>query len=468
MNAKPHSLSLRWRLLITTAIALGLTLFAANWWLAQLFEHHIQRQFDAQLLVQLEQVAARLEADEKGQPQLDASRLSDPRWSKPYSGLYWQIDRFVEGTRVEAAVLRSRSLWDQHIPTASDHLEPGLLHWHQASGPNGEPLRVVERVLTMEGMQGLRWRLMVAASTLEGDQARAEFNRLLTLALGGLGLGLVVLAWVQSVLGLSPLKALQAALQRVMQHQDDRLKGEFPAELQPLVDQFNVVLEKNQTLLNHARTQAGNLAHALKTPLAVMNNVAQSAPAEPWSKLLDEQIKAAQREVQWHLMRSRMAASVASRGHEGEGTSLLPVLDGLIRVLQKVHAERAVTMTWQSTQDLVHLSIDQPDLQQILGNLLDNACAAARSRVWVEIDAQGQDCQIAINDDGPGIPEPDRQHALQRGVRLDEQRPGSGLGLAIALELALHHGGSLGLDANAQGGLKASLTLPMRAVARRS
>ena len=454
-------MSLRWRLLVTTAMALSLTLIAANWWLSQLFENHVQRQFDALLTVQLEQLSARLEVDEKGQPQIDASRLSDPRWSKPYSGLYWQIDKYDQASRLESAVLRSRSLWDQQIPIASDRLEPGSMHWHQTRGPNDEPLRVVERVLTMQGVDGVRWRLMVAANTLEWDQARGEFNRLLTLSLSGLGLGLIVLAWVQSVLGLSPLKTLQAAVNRVRQHQDHRLNGEFPAELQPLVDQFNVVLEKNQNLLKHARTQAGNLAHALKTPLAVMSNVSQSAPTEPWSKLMDEQIKVAERQVKWHLMRSRMAASVDAMAHEGAGTSLMPVLESLIRVLQKVHADRSLNMAWNCDLEQVQLTIDQPDLQQILGNLLDNACSAARSRVWIDIEVQGSDCQMAINDDGPGIPEQDRQQALQRGVRLDEQRPGSGLGLAIALELAQHYGGRLSLDANEWGGLKAILMLPM-------
>jgi signal transduction histidine kinase len=465
------ALSLRVRLALLWALGLALALMAAGFTLQRLFQDEVLGQFQHGLTQQLDQVTARIVMDAQGRPLLDGAGLSDPRWQRPYSGLYWQVDELpVSGARRQA-VLRSRSLWDSSLALEADPLVDGALHVHQAQGPQGTPLMVLERTVRMgdaSPMATSRWRLIVAADLGATHEATERFQRVLAASLLALVFLLGLAAAAQLSLGLRPLAALQQRLQAVQQGRSSTLEGRFPQELQPLVDDFNQVLDQHRQGLERARTQAGNLAHALKTPLAVMQQAAQRADAEPeLAALVNEQVDKARRQVDWHLKRARLAAS-----HQlpGQQTDVGATLAGLIRVMNKVHADKGLMLQWaEPPAETAMFAGEAQDLQEMVGNLLDNACKWARSQVLVQVRAEaeglGQVLNIHIDDDGPGIPEALRAVVTARGARLDETVPGSGLGLDIVQELSSLYGGHLRLQQSAWGGLSARLSLPCVAAA---
>jgi signal transduction histidine kinase len=460
------SRSLRFRLLAVTVAGLTVAVVLAGLVLSGLFREHVQRQFEAALVQQLDQVTARLEFDAQGQPAIAAQALSDPRWLKPYSGLYWQVDAMAPDGRGRAGVLRSRSLWDTSLTLQVDALADGAVHVHEVAGPQGAPLLVLERTVRAEGVDAARWRLIVAADLQAAQAATARFTRVLALSLAALLVLLAAAAWAQVAVGLRPMQALQRGLQDVQQARTTRLQGAFPAEMQPLVDDFNAVLERNAEVVERARTQAGNLAHALKTPLSVLENAACApAPSDgaalaALAALVREQVQVARRHIDWHLARSRVAASAHL---PGQRTALEPVVGGLVRVMNKVHAGRGVDITVARPDAPLFFAGEAQDLQEMLGNLLDNACKWAQSTVRLQaqvLGGQPSQMVVSVEDDGPGIGAAQRAQAVERGVRLDETVPGTGLGLAIVQDLAALYGGRLELEPADLGGLRVVLVLP--------
>ena len=496
--------SLQARVLLATLAGGLLTLTLAGWLLNSLFTQHVQRQFELELGRQLSQLVARLEFDAQGQPVVQTAQLSDPRWVKPYGGLYWQINNAAH-----TPVLRSRSLWDQTLALPRDTVADGNIHTHTLAGPAGQTLRVLEQSVqppddadspadvaaspvttppdapAPSGMaSGPRWTLAVAADMQDQAQAVQALRGTLLLALAAL-LGLLGLAAAAQVwFGLAPLRAMRQSLADLNAGTTDRLGGNLPAEVQPLVDDFNRALQRLDDGLVSARTQAGNLAHALKTPLAVLRQAADAAvqpgaalpatgpasdmPVPPEQALhqlaaqVHEQVTRAQQHIDWHLRRARAAAHAGA--HQRASCELQPVLQGLMRVMDKLHASRALDMALHTAPDLpATVAVEAQDLHDMLGNLLDNACQWARSEVRVGIEADGPaHLCVVVEDDGPGIPAALRTQMLERGARLDETTPGSGLGLAIVTELAGLYGGALTLAESPLGGLCARLRLPAR------
>jgi signal transduction histidine kinase len=470
--------SLRWRLLAATLAAVAMALLLAGWVLAGLFGDHVTRQFDAALRTQLDQVTARLEFDDAGLPRLDSQRLSDPRWSRPYAGLYWQVDRFDAGG-LQRGVLRSRSLWDAELATPADPLADGAVHTHRAAGPLGAPLLMVERTVRVGGggdgdgdggggsaAGDPSWRLVVAGDLRETEAAIARFNGVLAGSLAALLALLAAAAAAQVGVGLAPLRSLQRALAAVHGGRAARLDGRFPAEVQPLIDDFNAVLDRNAEVVARARTQAGNLAHAIKTPLAALAQAADAAGRDPQrlaelAPLVREQVAVARRHVDWHLARARAAAA---QGVPGLRAELAPVVAGLARVMARVHAGRGVDIDLHDVPAGLAFAGERQDLEEMLGNVLDNACQWARRdvRVTAALDGAAATHRMAVvvDDDGPGIPADRRAIVTARGARLDESVPGSGLGLAIVQELVALYGGSMALEDRPGGGLRVRLVLP--------
>jgi signal transduction histidine kinase len=466
--------SLRFRLLAATCVGMLLALVLAGLMLASLFREQVLQQFAATLTAQLDQVTARLEFDATGKPQLDEKMLSDPRWSRPYSGLYWQVDGVTAGKLVPG-VLRSRSLWDAVLAVENDTLADGTVHVHEIAGPNGTKLLLVERTVRHEGAgdaEGTEgtvdtpWRLLVAADLQPTAAAVARFNGVLAASLLLLLALLCAAALAQVTVGLAPLRALKQALAAVHAGTAPRLEGRFPSEVQPLIDDFNAVLARNAEVVSRARAQAGNLAHAIKTPLAAMAQAAATdegrAPSgSALAPLVREQVALALRQVDWHLARSRAAAAV---GLPGVRADVAPLLAGLLRVLGRVHHERGLAITAESVAADCSFAGEAQDLQEILGNVLDNACKWARHEVRVAAAMHGGPQQprlrIVVDDDGPGIDADRRQAVIARGMRLDESVPGSGLGLAIAHELVDLYHGELTLGSAPLGGLRVEIELP--------
>jgi signal transduction histidine kinase len=455
LSAWAGSLRLRW--LGATIATLIVALAGAHVWLAGTFRDHVLDQFDVALSQQLEQLTARLEFDPRGQPVIGARGMSDPRWEKAYSGLYWQVERLSGDGAGDRIVLRSRSLWDAELGVPDDALADGAVHRHDGRGPRGETLRIVERSLQAPEPALTRWRLIVAGDVHDAAAAVERFNGVLAASLGGLGVLLALAAFAQVAVGLAPLASMQAALQRVRAGQVPRLQGRFPSEVQPLVDAFNGVLDRNAEVVERARAHAGDLAHALKTPLAVLGQAAREAGPTELSAVVAEQVGNAERHVHWHLARARASAT---RHVPGQRAPLEPVVRGLLRAMARLHADRHLDLDADGVPAGLAFAGAEQDLQEMLGNLIDNACRSARSAVVVQAARDGAWLRIAVDDDGPGIAPERRSEVLQRGIRLDESGTGSGLGLAIVVDLARVYGGTLTLDGTQAGGLRALLRLP--------
>lgn len=449
--------SLRLRLLIGTLFWIAASIIAAGWGLTSLFQRHVEAQFHAELKTHLDQLTAQLMLDDKGRPAL-ALPLSDPRLSRPYSGCYWQVDE-IAAAPVANGLLRSRSLWDHVLTPPPDTPADGEIHQHRIVGPEGKMLGMVERSVRIDDTpdgKSRSFRLIAAADESLMTEPMARFSGALWLALGVLGSGLVVAALVQVFVGLAPLRKLHAALGKVRSGETPRLDGDFPDEIMPLVDEFNTVLTQNAEVVERARTQAGNLAHALKTPLSVLANAA-TGRSDELARLVVDQIDSARKQVDYHLTRAQTAATTRLPGTR---TPLLPVIDGLVRTMRRIHAERELELNVGEMPVTLAFRGDAQDLQEMVGNLLDNACKWATHRVEVGAHREDGRLIITIDDDGKGLPAEQREAVIHRGVRADEQVPGSGLGLAIVFDIAQMYGGNLELGSSPQGGLQARLSLP--------
>jgi signal transduction histidine kinase len=344
-------------------------------------------------------------------------------------------------------------LWDETLGVPADVLSDGEIHQHRVAGPQSAKLGMVERSVTIDD-QSLR--LIVAANESLLLEPVAHFNRELWVSLGVLGVGLALAALVQVFVGLAPLRSLQAALGRVRGGETKQMEGSFPTEIMPLVTEFNSVLAQNAEVVERARTQAGNLAHALKTPLSILANATDGRKDE-LAHLVSSQIEMARKQVDYHLRRAQAAASVQV---PGTSTAVEPVIQGLMRVMQRVHADRHLEFVVLPDGANLAFRGEEQDLQEMLGNLIDNAAKWARSRIEIEVKAVSGKLLVSIDDDGRGIAEIERDSVLKRGVRADEHVPGTGLGLAITADLARMYGGDLVLGKSALGGLKASVLLP--------
>ncbi|MCB1676201.1 MAG: hypothetical protein KDI01_07920, partial [Halioglobus sp.] len=325
--------SLRIRLLLGTLVWITVTIAIAGWGLAGLFRQHVAQQFRTTLVAQLDQLTASLAIDQAGQPFLSAPQ-SDPRLRRPYSGVYWQIDRLGNADRPGLpGVLRSRSLWDDVLKVPEGTPPDGAIHEHRITTAEGAHLGAIERIVSPAEQPEQSYRLIVAATTTLITEPAERFNGMLAWSLGALGSGLLAAAVAQVFIGLRPLGRLRRQLASVREGSVHAIEGDFPREVQPLVDDFNDVLSHNARIVAHARTQAGNLAHAIKTPLSVLANAA-SRPDPRLPQLVAEQVAAAQRQVDYHLARARAAGST---GVPGVRSPVRPVLDSLLRVMDHVY-----------------------------------------------------------------------------------------------------------------------------------
>lgn len=462
------SRSLRWRLLGATLLTVTLAMLVAGWSLAGLFREYAEAQFEAQLRLQLDQLTAAFELDPAQRPQLQAP-LSDPRWSRPYSGLYWQIEHLDPATGRAADAqepARSRSLWDFRLELPSGAASRAETVHREIPGPDGQSLRALERrVRFAPPAAAPDWRLVVAADDAALQRDVARFTGLLGLFLAVLGVALLAAALAQVHLGLKPLRNLQSAVADLRSGRAQRLAGRFPAEVEPLADDLNRVLDENRRVVERARQLAGNLAHAIKTPLAVLAGLSedQSIDRATLSRQLAEQVVGIRGQVDWHLKRARQS----SAGLPGQRTEVAPIVEGLVRVMRKVHGHRdgrpELGIALAQVAPALRFAGESNDLHEMIGNLLDNACKWAQRQVRVGAAAVDGRLRITIDDDGPGLTETEREAVFLRGVRADERTPGTGLGLAIARETAELYGGRIALAGSPLGGLRAELELPLSA-----
>ena len=446
--ATPHTGSLRRRMLSIAFAWIFVLLLGGGLALDRTLTGLVTRSFDDQLNYMLTAMVASAEMGPDGDVYFGRG-LGDQRFLEPNSGLYWQIS----GAGHEE--FASRSLWDRTLKLKNDHFD-NQPHIYDSSQFDGEPLRVIERSVILPG-SSTQWQFAVAQSHSELDAQIHRIRAILVWSFVVLGLGLSAMAVAQTYYGLGPLRRVRLAIMRLREEGGSQLTEPLPLELQPLVLELNELLAHSERQAEAARTHAGNLAHALKTPLTVVTNAA-AAQADDLAETVAREAAVMRRQVDHHLARARAV------GRRAAGQSRATVHDSVAAVLRAV--ERLypdVRFDLDGSAD-AQVAVERQDLDEVLGNLIENAAKYGGGSVFITIDAKTSDaqlCDIWIEDDGMGIPEAARNRLFTRGARLDTGKPGTGLGLAIVRDVVEIYGGSIALgESEDLGGLLITLRLP--------
>ncbi|MEZ5874497.1 MAG: ATP-binding protein [Hyphomicrobiales bacterium] len=446
--------SLAFRLFASAAAWTLVVIPVAAILLISLYRSAIERNFDARLNVYLTSLVASSTAEGGTSPQEPAS-LGDPIFTIPFSGWYWQIKQMKGAAR---PLYVSDSLLDQQLDLPSHDGTPPddtLTRRSYAPGPNGQNLRIVEREIRPEGEKPYSYA--VAGDAGEIDDDLAQFTTMLILALAVLGVGLVVATFFQVRFGLLPLRAIRHDLASIRSGEAESLQGELPDEIRPLQQELNALIHSNREIVERARTHVGNLAHALKTPLSVISNEARTHKGALSDKVV-EQAEIMRTQITHHLDRARVAARSSVIGDVAD---VAPILQALKRTLDRIYGERGIALSVSAIPGLKFQG-EKQDFEEMVGNLMDNACKWANASVAVSAERlrDGAQFAVVVDDDGPGLTEAERAKAVKRGQRLDESKPGSGLGLSIVADLAHLYKGKFELEPSPKGGLRARLTLP--------
>ena len=423
--------------------------------LSSLYRQTVERAFDRRLGVYLRTIVADIAAPEEPGGKFPQS-LGEPLFELPLSGWYWQVTRLDPGKH---DVRSSRSLWDGGLPHLEDRgvpANPDGSREGYVPGPEDQRLRLVERNIDL-GDEG-HYLVAVAGDAAEITEETRGFDQALVITFSILAMVLLITTMFQVRFGLAPLKRITGSLAAIRAGTAERLAEDFPDEIAPLARETNALIEANKEIVERARTHVGNLAHALKTPISVMVNEAATRGGDSFAEKVREQASIMRDQVARHLERARLAARLTV---VSSITDVAPVVTALARTMEKIHHDRGIAIEVDADAD-ARFRGERPDLEEMIGNLVDNACKWATSRVAVEVarEKSGQVLRIAVDDDGRGLSRSEREQVSHRGQRLDESKPGSGLGLSIVVELAHLYGGKLELGAAPIGGLRAELTLP--------
>ncbi len=445
--------SLTFRIRAAAAVLIVLALTLAGVGLRAIFNQEIERRAADELSQVVKALAAQVRIDASGAPVLDAAPM-DPRFDAAYGGLYWQIST-ANGQRA-----RSRSLWDFLLPNPGDR--PHGERWvTDLEGPNQTKLLAVIQDLAVPSTAGdVSLQIVAASDRSDLADAQRSFLRSLALSLVALGLILIVAMSVFIRLALRPFDALGRGLQSIHSGTSRSLPGNFPDEVQPVVDDLNRLIAFQDAALERAKTHAGDLAHGLKTPLAVLDAVARRAADNGDGELagsIDEPVTQMRRQVERALARARAGVAAALGRHS---VSIAPLADKVTRALRRLPDTR--TLDWEChIAPNVRFPGEEGDLTEILGNLLDNARKWAKTRIVLTATTAGGMLTLRVEDDGPGLPQ-ELAPLIARGQRWDETQPGTGFGLAITRDLAEGYGGNLELSPSSLGGLNATVIIPMR------
>ncbi len=408
----------------------------------------IERNFDDQLEYVLTAMIASAEIGPDGEVRQNRP-LGDQRFLEPNSGLYYQIS----GKGQED--YPSRSLWDDPLPVEWN-APGGTPHFRNAVRNRDEPVRIVERSIMLPDSD-TRWIFMVAQSTdgLEGQVE--ELRTVLVTSFMLLALGLIILAALQTFYGLWPLRAVREAIAEMRSGRESRVKQALPDEVMPMVNELNALLDHNEKQAEESRRHAGNLAHALKTPLTVIMNSA-TAKAGDLDETVIREATTMRRQVDHHLARAR---AVGRRGHSHSRADVWDSLESVERAVSRLYSHVRLDMAGDKT---LAARVERQDLDEMLGNLIENAAKYGGGSVFVTVEENSGYVELLVEDDGKGIPEAERERIFDRGVRLDTGKPGTGLGLAIVRDVAEIYDGSVALEESDDlGGLLVRLRLPKAA-----
>jgi len=477
--------SLAFRLFTTAAAWVLLVLPVAGAIIYSLYRTEVETSFDRRLSVLLTvilQDGIDHGEDEPGDPK----DVGEPLFEITHSGWYWQFkpldiklpppskppDAKAANTKPSEPkiprTLKSRSLGGADLPLPSDfNVDPNdrEIRWANLEGPLQQWLRIAETNYVFgEGKKAKRYSVAVGGTLGEMEASLGSFRTRLSLSLALAGVGLLAVTLFQIRFGLLPLHKVEQGLAAIRSGEAVRLDAGLPQEIEPLQLELNALLKSNQEIVERARTHVGNLAHALKTPLAVMVNEARDDPS-PLARKVAEQAELMHTQVNLYLERARMAARI---GVIGRVTEVGPVAESIIRALERIYRDRHLTFVVECPAG-TRFQGERQDLEEMLGNLLDNAAKWARTKVLLTAvptlpnGAAGTSnwLEVRVDDDGPGLTPEQLAEPILRGRRLDETKPGSGLGHSIVADLAHTYGGKLELQRAEAGGLSARLTLPL-------
>jgi signal transduction histidine kinase len=454
--------SLAFRLFRTAAVwavvVLPLAGFAIDW----VHKRDTYQSFDARLS-QLLTLNIAFSTDRGGPEPGIPRNVGEPLFELAHSGWYWQITPIDNspGKRLISTSLASESLpLPSNLGLAPDRYN---IIWFDTKGPVGEPLRLAETLYNSGDDENPHFYSFIVAGNLEFAETRIhDFRIPLIFSLALAGVGLVLSTFIQVRYGLQPLREVERRLSAIRSGAVERLEGQVPAEIEPLQTELNALIQSNQDIIERARTQVGNLAHALKTPLAVIANEIGDDPS-PSARKVAEQADVMRDQVGYYLDRARMVARVDVIGRV---TPVRSVAEAIARALGRINRDRNLTIEVECPDD-ARFQGEKQDIEEMLGNLADNACKWARSRVLITItvatDPAGRPPRrllISVDDDGPGLTAEQRAQGIKRGRRLDESKPGSGLGHSIVADLAQSYRGHFRLEKASLGGLSAQLDLP--------
>ena len=450
--------SLALRLFLSATVWTVLILLVTGLALSGLYRSSVERGFDRRLGVYLKTLIADL-ASPDIPIEKTGQMLGEPLFELPLSGWYWQVTRL---DRSKPEVTSSRSLWDRGLPHLSEQnvtADPDGSRKSYVQGPEEQRLRLVERDVDL-GDDG-RFLVAVGGDASELDDEVLAFDGAIITTFLVLAAVLLLTTLFQVRFGLAPLNRISRGLAAIRSGKAEKLVGSFPVEIEPLARETNALIDANREIVERARTHVGNLAHALKTPLSVMMNEAAARGDDALAEKVKEQAGIMRDQVTRHLERARIAARVAV---VGTITDVVPVVQALARTIEKTHHGKEIPIDLDIQAD-ARFRGERQDLEEMIGNLVDNACKWAGSRVSIEVmleqpEPGRQVVRIVVDDDGPGLTPAQREQVSRRGQRLDETKPGSGLGLSIVVELASLYGGALNLGTAPIGGLRAELVLP--------
>jgi len=444
--ARPGTGSLTRRMIGVSALWILLLLGVGGYTLDRFLVSAITANFDAQLDYQLTNaLISAAEIDPDGNVQFSRAP-ADQRFLVPYSGLYFQV------TGAGREPFLSRSLWDRQLRVSGDHADDDN-HYYDSDEFPDEKLRVVERDIRLPNSP-VRWRFQVATKREELDEQISVLRRTMLRSFGILGLGLIILAALQAVYGLWPLRRVRREISAIRSGRKSRVDERFPREISPMVEELNQLLEHNEVQAEEARRHAGNLAHALKTPLTVVTNAA-TAKAEDLGPTVIREATTMRRQVDHHLARAR---AIGRRSSAQARAPVWPSLEAVERAVSRLYENVTVDLAGDKK---AAVRVERQDLDEMLGNLIENAAKYGGGRVFVTVSQTDETVEIEVEDDGHGIPEEERVSIFDRGARLDTGKPGTGLGLAIVRDVAQIYGGSVVLEESEDlGGLLARLRLP--------
>jgi signal transduction histidine kinase len=444
-DRRPSVGSLTRRMIVVAALWITALLLLGGFALDRVLTASVVRNFDEQLSYVLNAMVAASEIGPDGEVRFNRPP-ADQRFIEPYSGVYFQI------SGAGADTFPSRSLWDRRLRVTSGHQDIKI-HIYDSHEFADEPLRIAERDITLPGSK-VSWRFQVAQSREMIDAQIRQLRATLFWSFLALGVGLLILAALQTFYGLWPLRRVRQDVAAIRSGAKTRISEDLPLEVRPLSEEINQLLAHSEEQAEEARRHAGNLAHALKTPLTVITNAATARAPDLADTVCREAI-VMRRQVDHHLARAR---AIGRRASAHARATVWESADAVQRAVDRLY--EGVTVDIAGDRE-AQVRVERQDLDEMLGNLVENAAKYGGGRVFVTVAPKNGMVDILVEDDGKGIPEQEREAIFQRGARLDTGKPGTGLGLAIVRDVAEIYGGRIALEESEDlGGLLARLSLP--------